>query len=212
MLEVAPRNLEVGFIVIAAIGAGVIVYSVVAKRNIFVFAADALLAAAALVAPMLLRPPPISVVIVKQEDGNIAVQRKDGFYGGTYTTRAGRRISVDPERRWGRTATLVINDSARLLKITAHRYSRIKHAPGGPTLMAFVLPMRMKVLPRRIDHTGSERQGPPEEIESPSSVDVRIFLAYSDRPYDPKTHGGEEKLRQTLGAPDRYEAVSLTAP
>ena len=150
MLEASTRVLEVFSIAIAVAGAGIIAYSVIARRSIFVLAAGALLGAAALVAPPLLRPPPVDVLIIRQDGGDVAIHRDSDFYGGIYTTTRGQEVPIDVDRAWGRHVSLLINDSRRLVKVTAHQYSKRGFAPGPPTLTSFVLPMEMKVFPRRI--------------------------------------------------------------
>ncbi len=213
MLEETSRHAEFLALAIAACGAAIVVYSVAFRRNIFVMAAGVLVAAAALVAPMLMRAPPVSVVIVKQGADGVAVDQVGGFYDGTYTSRQGLEIAVERERKWGRTATVIINDSDRLITVTAHQYSQFKYAPGRPQLLTYLLPGEWRVFPRRIGYTGNDRNGPPKTITSPSSVDVVIYLAYSTDPYDPNAPKmNAAYLEDELSAPPIYPRVAFDPP
>ena len=95
MLEEASRTAEIFALVIAAGGAAIVGYAVLFKRNIFVMAFGAVLGAAALVAPVLLRGQPISVIVVRQDEASVEIERRDGFYGGTYTARSGTIIPIE---------------------------------------------------------------------------------------------------------------------
>lgn len=209
MLEEASRYAEVLALAIAAAGGAIIVYSIVFRRNIFVMASGALLAAAALVAPMLMRAPPVSVVIIKQSGDGVAVDQVGGFYDGTYTSRQGQKIAVERLRRWGRTSTVIINDSDRLITVTAHQYSQFKYAPGRPQLLTYLLPKEWRVFPRRIGYTGNDRNGPPKTITSPSSVDFVIYLAYSTEPYDPKASKNVAFLDGEISVPPIYPRIAF---
>lgn len=211
MLEESARVLEIAAIAVAVVGVGIIAYSVIARRSIFVLAAGALLGAAALVAPMLLRPPPVDVLIVRGTGDEIAIHRHGDFYGGIYTTADGQEVSIDVERAWGRHVTVLINDSRRLVKVSAYQYSERGFAPGAPTLTSFVLPMEMKVFPRRIFFAGSESDGPPPEITSTEAVDFAEYLSYGRRPYEATVDGDRQALRAALDAPERFKGMALGA-
>ncbi|MBD1548088.1 hypothetical protein [Roseibium aggregatum] len=164
-------------------------------------AAGALVAAAAFVAPMLLRVPPVSVVVVRSQNADVVVERRDLFYGGTYHGRDGARLAVPTDRRFGRTATILINDSDRLVTVTGYSYSVVPNAAGSADLMAYLLPGEAQVFPRRIDTFGSDADGPPKEIVSESAVGFRSYLAYGAEPYKDVGSPTVEELDAALTMP-----------
>ena len=197
MLEDAPRNAEILAIAVVVGGVGLAGYSVI-RHNFLAMAAGALIAAAALVAPMLLRGPPISVIAVKVVGGEIELVRRDRLYGGSYTARNGRRIDISPERHWGRTASLLINDSDRLIAVTSHLYSKFRFAGGHSAFLSYLLPLEYRAFPRRIAFIGDDVSGPPKTIKSESHSDSILYLSYSHKPYQPTVHGDALKLDSEL--------------
>ncbi|MBT4889583.1 MAG: hypothetical protein HON65_08530 [Rhodospirillales bacterium] len=210
MLEETTRAAEVFALVVAALGVAIVIFSVIAKRNIFVFTAGGLLGAGALMAPVLLRAPPVSVVIVQELGESIEIKEHSGFYGGNYISPDGRQVAIETNRTWGRTATVIVNNTNRLVTITSHLYSQFRIAGGGPpALMSFVLPGHMRIFPRRISFTGSADEGPPHEITAALSVDFILYLAYSSKPYDPSLDGYQAELEAKLDAPPGQKQQKL---
>ena len=205
MLEEAPRVAEVLALLLAGLGAAIIGYSILFRRNILILALGAVIAATALMAPMLLRGSPVSVMVIKQNGSEIEVIDRSGFYDGHYRTRNGNRLAIERQRQWGRTATVVINDSDRFVSMKSYQYSDILGASGRPELLSYLLPMEYRVFPRRIAFTGDDVTGPPKTIESETVVGGIIFLAWSRVPYDPKIHGDAAELNEKLEVPQLTE-------
>lgn len=209
MIEEAGRYGEIFALAIAAMGAGIIGYSIICKRSIFVMAAGAVLAAAALVAPMLLRGQPINVMVVQASETGIKILRSDGFYSGNYLAKNGQTIAIDRKRSWGPTATFLINDSDRLVTLASHHYSSFRFAGGRSDLLSYLLPQEYRAFPRRISYTGDAVTGPPITIKSIGTSDAIIFLGYSRQPYEPKQHGDETLLEAKIAVPQIMERVSF---
>lgn len=210
MLEETARYAEILALLIAAAGVCIIIYSYASShRSILITAAGALLVAGALVAPMILRGHPVTVIIAKAVDSKVEFVREDSYYGGTYTSDDGSMVKIKRERSWGPTATLLINDSDRLVTVKAYMYSALKFAGGRVLLSTYLLPGEYRVFPRRISFTGDDETGPPESISSISMDDSILFLAYSIKPYDPLIHGDEFTLNEEMEAPQRMPRISF---
>lgn len=208
MLEEATRLAEIGAIAIAAVGAVVILYSILFKRNILIMAVGAVIAAGALVAPGMLRGQPVAVIMVVERDGEVTVEKRDQVYGGVYTAVDGAALEIDRNRAWGPTATLIINDSRRLVTLTSHLYSDIG-AAREPKLWAYVPPRHAQAVPRNINVFGSSKTGPPETMLSTSRVDALLYLGYSDESYVPEGANAREALDRRLETPPRFERLTF---
>jgi hypothetical protein len=195
MLEEAGRYAEVLALAIGAVGVGIMLYSFAAKKNILVTGLGSVVAAAAFVAPMLLRAPPVNVIVFFEKAGKVETIERKGFYGGDYIRADGSRLAIGTDRTWGRMATVVVNDTNRLLRLHRYLYSKIKFAGGQAIFSGYVLPHRIKLFHVPMSLLGSEDDKPPATIRAPEGFDSLLLLTYTREPYDPDKHGDGPRLQ-----------------
>ncbi len=196
MLIEDPRYGEIVAIALAVAGAAG--FFIFLKRNILISVVFVCLGAAALVAPQLLRDWPFDVIVVTGQPEPDRIVSKSPFYGGVYTSPAGKERRFNRDRSWPRVATVVVNDSDRLVTLRRYFYSSAGIGVAGTPLLAVVFPGEQHVVRGRISRTAPEGEPPPKSITSPSTQDRIDILHFGGEPYDPAKHGSRDALLQEI--------------
>ncbi|MEP4379435.1 MAG: hypothetical protein ABJ363_10570 [Alphaproteobacteria bacterium] len=155
----------------------------------------ALIGAGALISPMLLRDRPVNVLIVQSSESGIETVRADNFHGGSYTDANGRTIHIDRQPGWGPVATIVVNDTAHLVRILGYAYSQSGLGAGGESLIAVIPPGSMSALAVTPALATSETEPPPETISAAGPFYDLVIAQWSQVPYDAARDGTIESLR-----------------
>jgi len=192
MLVEDARYGEVVAIVLAV--AGAVGFFVFLRRNILIAAVFVCLGAAALVAPQLIRAWPFDVIVITGQPEPDRFLTKSAFYNGVYQSASGRERKLVRDNDWPRVATVIVNDSDRLVTVRRFFYTAAGIGHGETPLMAAVFPGDQYVMRGRVSRTAKQGAPPPKTITSASTADRIDILYVGNEPYSAKMHGSREKL------------------
>ena len=187
--------LPLGVAALCALG-----FFILIRRNVILALAIALFGAGALVAPMILsarisaNDRPFEVIVVNDQISESGFEHKSGFKGGEYMGPDGRRVPLQRQKDWPRAATLIVNDSDRLVTVRRYHYAASSNVAAGTPLIEVVFPREQAVMEGYVYAMEDEGAPPPESLRSRTTVDMIDILYRSREPYDPARHGNRERL------------------
>jgi hypothetical protein len=188
--------LPIGIAVLCAMG---FFFFILQSRVIPAFGL-ALAGAIVLAAPVLLdikskaANPPFEVIIVNDQISPTGFLRHESFEGGKYASPYGTDLEILRDEDWPRVATLVINDSLRLVTVRRFHYSASSELSAGSPLMEVIFPGQHTIIEGYLDAMEDEGVEPPPSIQSSAPVDMLDILYRTNTPYDPVRHGTREEL------------------
>lgn len=170
------------------------------RRNVVLALALAVAGAAALAAPMVLSTRdaatkrPFDVIVVNDRISQTGFEHRAAFSGGEYTGAQDRTFPLQRQDDWPRAATLIVNDSDRLVTVRRYHYAASPSVAAGTPMIEVVFPHEQAVLEGYIHAMEDEGTPPPESLSSQATFDMIDILYRSREPYDPLRHGTREIL------------------
>lgn len=171
-------------------------YWFIRRNNVLLAFSLAVVGAAVLAAPVILQIKsaranrPFDVIVVNDRVSETGFLRRQEFKGGRYTGPDGRNVVLQRRDDWPRTATLIVNDSERLVTIRRFQYTarRIGLSFGTP-LIQVVFPGEHAVAPGYVHSMQDEGTSPPKTIRSDAPFGTVDILFRSLKKYDSARHG-----------------------
>ena len=183
MIESSLRLTEYLLMLLAVGGACIFLAALVSRRRQHLWLGAAITAAAFL-APEVIRHPAFNVVIVREDHGAVAILHREKFYDGTYETVARHRIPLAwSSSAGGPVATLIVNDSSRLVRVEDRLSS------GAQIVLAVVLPGEQAFVAAPIHKAGRAGDATLETVVPTISTEARSLLTYTGDAYNAATDG-----------------------
>ncbi len=183
MIESSLRLTEFLLMLLAVGGACLFLAALVSRKRHHLLLGIALTATAFL-APEVLRHPDFNVVVVREDHGAVAILHREKFYDGSYETVARRRIPLAwTSSAGGPIATLIVNDSSRLVRVEDRPPS------GAQIVLAVVLPGEQAFVAAPIHKAGRAGDAARETIVPTISTEARNLLTYTGDVYNAATDG-----------------------
>lgn len=140
------------------------------RRNVLLGLGCAVAGAGCLAAPMissLLMPPghrPFAIVIVNHQVSETGFLTQDVFRGGYYNSPSGREVLLAREKDWPASATLIVNDSDRLVIVQRFYFSANSGFATDAPLVKVVFPGEQGVIRGFLHALADEGTPPPNSI------------------------------------------------
>lgn len=177
-------------------------YWFIRRNNVLLALFLAVAGAAMLAAPVVVNiisastSKPFAVIVVNDRISGTGFLHREAFRGGRYTSPEGRIVLLQRDGGWPRTATLIVNDSERLVTLRLFQYTaRHMNLPFGTPLVQVVFPGEHAVAQGYVQYMQDEGTPPPKTIRSDAPVDSIHILFRSLEKYDPARHGTRAELR-----------------
>ncbi len=188
-----------GILVLLAVLCGAAFFWFMSRSRVVLALASALVGAAVLAAPVILQTKPtglnrpFEVIVVHDDLSKSGFLQHHGFTRGEY--RAPDRAIVPLVRRpdWPRTATVIVNDSKRLVTLRRYHYASSSSISAGTPLLEVVFPGETAVIEGYVDAVEDAGTPPPRSMKANAPVAMLDILYRSTEPYDPVRDGGREK-------------------
>ncbi len=161
------------------------------KRKVLVAFAFSLIGAAALVAPVLghikstAANRPFQVIVVQDTLSPSGFLRHEGLSQGEYQAPDNRIVPLSRQPDWPRVATVIVNDSKRLVTLRRYHYASSSSLSAGSPLLEVVFPGETAVIEGYVDATEDDGTPPPQSIKADAPVAMLDILYRSAKPYDP---------------------------
>ncbi|WP_109795825.1 hypothetical protein [Minwuia thermotolerans] len=174
------------------------------RKNMLFGLAFALAGAAVLAAPVVLdlrstrSDRPFMLVIANDRISETGFLTREAFKGGRYHSPDNRTYRLEREPEWPSAATLIVNDSPRLLTVRRFLYLARPSQYADSPLMAVVFPGGQAVIRGYPYAMQNEGTAPPETLKS-SQLGESIDIVYRTlEPYDPAIHGTPSELTSAV--------------